>query len=444
MNPKNSQEQDQNQEQDRDHDQYKWPPNSAQQLAVNIQETHSTTLKQEDQILLSKIQSKIDNLPEEERLRPQLVILYSGTTYISASDSTSYLLYLCITQQLTCTKDTLCPILKYHAELFSEIVRVVPSVIAKKPPCNTNTCDQINDSQLQPNILTIIISPKSDNQVRMILAEPFQLDLFDRRGLADIQVEHAAHSLRKILLVDDTWARLQTKLHPKISRQSADAERERCVKLLSEECLRVESILSNITATSDERLGPVELVCVLDQSESELYGIPAGIHGKVIFVVSKDREERPKAVALKTRIHWIDRIFSRSGYSLDWVHANVIPLYIELPDGPKLNISGQRPESKFEGVGIQLSAKRPGEAHTRVKVRQGQGAEVLEWSVLQEIERTKIFEMQAIRKPPFFLDMMGNVSLNNELVVGGGSKSGRVEDYCTNGDNYTKESNPFL
>ncbi|KAF9116310.1 hypothetical protein BGX27_003618 [Mortierella sp. AM989] len=181
----------------------------------------------------------------------------------------------------------------------------------------------------------------------------------------------------------------------------------------------------------------MELVCVLDQSESELYGVPAGIRGKVIFVVSKDREERPKAVVHKTNVHWIDRIFLRADYSLDWIHASVIPLYIELPEGPKLDLAGQRPESAFEGVGIRLSAKRPIEAYTRVKVRQGQGAEVLEWSVLEEIERTRIFEMQAIRKPLIF-QLMEDMSLDNKIV--GSGKAGQADEAIKT----ERDENPFL
>ncbi|KAG0006125.1 hypothetical protein BGZ79_008671 [Entomortierella chlamydospora] len=419
------QDQGQSQDQDQDHskEHVSYSDSRQQPIASNLapfsQETLTSIIGEDDRDLLAKIYSKIEHLSEAERLQSQLVILYS---------------------------DTLCPILKYHAELFSEIVRVVPSTIAGRLLHDAAICNQIKQSELAvqpPNILAIVISPKPDNHIKMTLAEPLQLDLFDRKRMIDIQVENTPYPLRKLLLVDDSWARLNIESNPTISCQSPDAHRERCVQSLTEECSRMENILTAITATPNLRIGPMELVCVLDQSESELYGVPVGIRGKVIFVVSKDREERPKAVTLKTCMHWIDRIFLKSDYSLDWIRANVIPLYVDLPDGPKLNLACQRPESAYEGVRIRLSSKRPVEAHTRVKVRQGRGAEVLESSVLEEIERTKIFEMQAIRKPLFFLYLMGNMSLDNNLIIGGGSKIGRDDDLGTRRD-IIEESNPFL
>jgi len=167
-----------------------------------------------------------------------------------------------------------------------------------------------------------------------------------------------------------------------------------------------------------------------------------GLRGKVIFIVTKDREERPKAVALKTCMHWIDRIFLRADYSLEWIHTNVIPLYLELPGTPSVNLAGQRTDSTFPGVGIHVSAKRPLEAYVRVKVRQGEGAEALEPSVLEEIERTKIFEMQAIRRP-LFVDLMGNMSLSaHEARLGGWrtKKDGGGQD----GGEGMEDENPFL
>ncbi|KAG0364201.1 hypothetical protein BGZ54_007751 [Gamsiella multidivaricata] len=386
---------------------------------------------EEDQALISKIYSNIEQLPESDRLQSQYVILYS---------------------------DTLCPILKYHAELFSEIMRVLPGVIdagtalteqrlnmqGQPPPPDTATNSQ-NDGFASPilspsNILALIVSPKSDTHIKVMLPEPFHLDLIDRIRMADIQAKNSPPCLRRVLLVDDSWARLQVKHSPLVIWRSTDAAREHYVQSFARECQRLQSLLACIAATSRMGIGPMDLICVVDQFESEVYGVPAGIRSKVIFIVTKDREERPKAVALKTSRHWIDRIFLRSGYDLTWIHANVIPLYVELPGASSLSLAGQRVDSTFRGTGIYLSSKRPQEAYVRVKVREGEGEEVLERSVLEEIGRTEIFEMQAIRKP-MFEELMENMSLESDIRVGGRGRKDNEES----GDGETiADTNPFL
>lgn len=357
--------------------------------------------------------------------------------------------------------DTLCPILKFHNELFSEIIRVLSSIIesvgATVPERSVSTkevslqdisqttgCqDTKNLWSTQPNILAVVVSPSSDAHVKVMLAEPFHLDLPDRVRLADIQVSSSPLALRHLLIVDDSWARLKAKNDPGITWRSAEAAKEHHVLSLSHECNRVASLLGCISASSRKPIGPLEVLCVVDQSESERYGVPAGISGKVIFIVTKDREERPKAVALKTCIHWIDRLFLRSGYTLEWIHANVIPVYVLLPGSPCLNLAGQREDSVFAGAGIQLSAKRPLEACTRIKVREGDGAEVLEPGVLEEVERTRMFEAHAIHGPRFE-ELMGSMSLVCDTLVGNPRRQSRDDQGGSGEDNTEDDDNPFL
>ncbi|KAF9899203.1 hypothetical protein BX616_003174 [Lobosporangium transversale] len=354
--------------------------------------------------LMAKIYSKLDQLSEVDRSRRHLVILYS---------------------------DLFCPILKYHAELLSEIVRVLPEIVDSgnandvpgSPRDTSEHTDMSNTHKINPlqsNVLAVVMSLKSDLHVRAMLAAPFHMDLYDRKHLADIQVQNASTKLQSLYIVDDSWALLQARFPP-ASYHSSEELKEQCVQLFAEEFRRLDSILASISTAYPSHIGLLEPICVLDQSESEIYGVPTDIAGKVIFIVTKDREERPKAVALKTRMHWIDRIFERSGYSLEWVHENVIPLYVELPDSPPMNPC-QRPEMKYTGCRIRLSCRRPVEAYTRVKVRQGQGTDVLEPSVLAEVERTQIFKIQTIRRP-LFEDLMGNMTLDNKTFALSGSES---------------------
>ncbi|KAG0293325.1 hypothetical protein BGZ98_002218 [Dissophora globulifera] len=383
-------------------------------------------VEEEDEILVLKIYSKLEQLSEADRLRRQLIVLYS---------------------------DTLCPILKFHAELFSEIVRVLPDIIdtgvantnAVSSLIATGTSEDVSD-EISPspsphaNVLALVVSPKSDTHVKVMLPEPFYIDLFDRMHMIDIQVKNTHQPLQQLLVVDNTWAALQVKNSPPTVWQNADVAREHYVRSLLRESERLGRLLDWISATSELKLGTLELVCVIDQSEAELYGVPVGIRGKVIFLVTLDRQERPKSVALKTSMHWIDRIFQRADYSLDWIHANVIPLYLELPESPGLNVAGQRLDSVFPAKGVHVSAKRPSEAYVRVKVRQGEGAEVLEPSVLNEIERTKLFEMQAIRKP-YFAGLMERMS----QVGWAAAKTDMTEHEHAQGEGaIAADENPFL
>ncbi|KAG0265997.1 hypothetical protein BG011_003647 [Mortierella polycephala] len=375
------------------------------------------SLSEDDQTLISKLLAKAESPLDLARSPKQLVILFS---------------------------DTFCPILKYHAELISEIIRVVPEVLEAgnaTPGASTDSHDgQATPSH--PHVMAVILSPKSDEHIREMLAEPFQLDLFDRKRLIDIQIANSPLPIRRLLILDDAWARMHSRVRELDIRSGTGDAKMHCVQSLKQECDRLENILAYISTIYGAGTGPMELLCVLDQSEAELYGVPEGIQGKVIFIVTKDRQEHPKTVALKTCMHWVDRLFQRSCYSLDWIHSNVIPLYVQLPDGPGLDLSGQRQESKYKGRGISLSSHRPLEALTRVKVKQGQGAEVLEPSVLEDIERTKTFEMVAIRKP-MFLHLMRSMSLDQDIRVGGGgSEQGSSADKGDIAD-YT-DVNPFL
>ncbi|KAF9354771.1 hypothetical protein BGX34_010828 [Mortierella sp. NVP85] len=311
------------------------------------------------------------------------------------------------------------------------MVRVLTSIFN----CDGGT-DHPNNEGSSPNLLAIVVSPTSEAHVKVMLAQPFQMDLLDRVRLAHIQVENASPELQRVLIVDDSWARLKARNSPVLTWRSTEAHKEHYALSLTHECHRLVSLLACITASSKQPLGPLQAVCVLDQSECERYGVPSGIGGKVIFLITKDREERPRSVALRTCIHWIDRMFQRSGYTLEWTHANVIPLYVELPGSAALNLAGQREESVYAGVGIQLSGKRPLEACARIKVREGKGGEVLEASVLEEVERTKMFEAQVIPRL-HFEELMGNMSLECEAA-----RSDKDQDEASSDD--MEDDNPFL
>ncbi|KAG0316567.1 hypothetical protein BGZ97_006651 [Linnemannia gamsii] len=361
--------------------------------------------------------------------------------------------------------DRLSPILKYHAELISEMLRVLPEVenAAVKPPSDSSDeqgddsesdnasngsasstgvskSDQDHDNDtrdLDARVLTVILSPKSDSNNVEMLAEPFHLDLFDRMNLAEIQVAASPPSIRSRLLLDDSWACLSDYVR---EPRGTDAAKEYYVQMLRNECCRLEDIFAWVTDLAPQGTGPLELYVVMEQPEAELHGVAEKVPGKVIFIVSKDREVRPKSIALRTSVHWLDRLFLRAGYTEEWVRSSLIPLYIQLPeDNEDKNLNGQRPESRYRGTTIHLTVKRPEEALARVKVRQGCGGEVLEASVLQELERTKLFEMQAIRKPSF-LERLGALSLSE------GGQGGLGRDAAGDrGDNPDDEdSNPFL
>ncbi|KAF9984026.1 hypothetical protein BGZ75_004411 [Mortierella antarctica] len=357
--------------------------------------------RKRDRALVDNLMRKMEQLSETDRSQRYLVILYS--------------------------------VLKYHAEVLSEIVRVVPEVYSAGPRAGLGSAatgpvdgaaaaeeeeeeeEEQKQGDLAPTVLAMVLSPTSDTHTKSLLPQPFQLDLFDRKRLIDIQIANTPLPMQSRLILDDSWAQWPAKRH------------ERSLKA---ECDRLEAILSYTSLAVAKGQTRPELLCVVEQTEAEVRGVPEGIQGKVIFIISKDREDRPKGVALKTSVHWIDRLFQRSGYSLEWIQSSVIPLYLELAGGQGPDRAGQRAGCRFVGRAIQVSARRPEEALTRVKVRQGQGAEVLEASVLEEIERSGLFAMQAIRKP-VFVHLMDSLSLGRMRL---GKDTQHGED----------EQNPFL
>ncbi|KAF9130773.1 hypothetical protein BGW39_002683 [Mortierella sp. 14UC] len=380
-----------------------------------------TDIIDSDRPLVQEILSRVEQLGDAERMQRQIIVLLS---------------------------DKLSPILKYHADLISEILRVLPEVEIAPGENNNDDGDSSSNGESKSSrddkdhgarILAVILSPKSDANNTEMLAEPFQLDLFDRMSLAEIQVAASPASIQSRLILDDSWACMSNRIR---EPRGTDAAKEHYVQMLREECCRLEDILAYVSELSPAETGPLELQVVMEQAEAELYGVAERIPGKVVFIVSKDREVRPKSVALKTSVHWLDRLFLRAGYSEEWVQSKLIPLYIQLPGEADKSLEGQRPGALYRGSTIQLSGKRPEEALTRVKVRQGSGGEVLEASVLREIERTKLFEMQAIRKPSF-LQRLGAMSLSE----GGGQGGRRPADGYGAGadeDDNDEDSNPFL
>ncbi|KAF9147007.1 hypothetical protein BG015_011414 [Linnemannia schmuckeri] len=362
--------------------------------------------------------------------------------------------------------DKLSPILKYHAELVSEMLRVLPEVEKTLVQDQGNYSGKHKDGDEDGSspstdesksthrdngigdygarVLSVILSPKSDFNNIEVLAEPFHLDLFDRMNLAEIQVAATSASIRSRLILDDSWACLSNCVR---EPRGTDAAKEYYVQVLRNECYRLEDILAQVAGLAPEGTGPLELYVVMEQPEAELHGVAEKIPGKVIFVVSKDREVRPKSVALKTSVHWLDRMFLRAGYTKEWVRSCLIPLYIQLPgDDADMNLEGQRPESRYRGATIRLTGKRPEEALVRVKVRQGCGSDVLEESVLRELERTKLFEMQAIRKPSF-LERLGALSLSEggqESLDSGLAGFGGNDNPGDDDDDGEEDSNPFM
>ncbi|KAF9537466.1 hypothetical protein EC957_008094 [Mortierella hygrophila] len=384
-----------------------------------------------DRPLVQSILSKIEQLDDAERIQRQIIVLIS---------------------------DKLSPMLKYHAELISEILRVLPGVEnapaqaheehnSEGDDCSSSLTGEIksnlnNDDARDHNarVLSVVLSPKSDSNNIEMLAEPFHLDLFDRMNLAEIQVAASPASIRSRLVLDDSWACLSNRVR---EPRGTDAVKEYYVQMLRNECCRMEDILAWVTELAPEGTGPLELYVVMEQPEAELHGVAVKIPGKVVFIVSKDREVRPKSVALKTSVHWLDRMFLRAGYTEEWVRSSLIPLYIQLPrEDADVSLEGQRPESRYRGTTIHLTGKRPEEALVRVKVRQGCGGDFLEESVLMELERTKLFEMQVIRKPSF-LERLEVLSLSDsgQDRLGGGVASSRGDGHPGDDEG---ESNPFM
>ncbi|KAG0371299.1 hypothetical protein BGX24_001749 [Mortierella sp. AD032] len=378
-----------------------------------------------DRPLVQEILSRIEQLSVAERSQRQIIVLLS---------------------------DRLSPILKYHAELISEMLRVLPTVEICLGEKDTDDDDSSSigkdkcssdDKDHSARVLAVVLSPKSDANNTEMLADPFQLDLFDRMNLAEIQLATSPVGIQSRLVLDGSWAYMSNRIR---EPRGTDAAKEHYVQTLREECCRLEDILAYVSELSPAGTGPLELQVVMEQADAELYGVAEKVPGKVIFIVSKDRDARPTSVALKTSVHWLDRMFLRAGYSEEWLRSNLIPLYIQLPGEVDKNFEGQRPGSFYRGSTLRLTGNRPEEALTRVKVRQGSGGEVLEASVLREIEWTKLFEMQAIRKPSF-LERLGAMSLNEgEGRVGTRESRPRPGDGYEDrdGDDYEEDSNPFL
>lgn len=359
--------------------------------------------------------------------------------------------------------DKLSPVLKYHAELISEMLRVLPEVENTPAQAHDDNYDEHNSegkddstpstSESKSNqdteddtrdhgsrVLSVILSPKSDSNNIEMLAEPFHIDLFDRMNLAEVQVAASPANIRSRLVLDDSWACLSNLVR---EPRGTDAAKEYYVQMLRNECCRMEDILAWVTDLAPDGTGPLELYVVMEQPEAEMHGVAEKIPCKVIFVVSKDRELRPKSVALKTNVHWLDRMFLRAGYTEEWVRSSLIPLYIQLPtEDADVNLEGQRPESRYRGTTIHLTGKRPEEALVRVKVRQGCGGDILEKSMLMELERTKLFEMQAIRKPSF-LERLGALSLGDVGKEGLGAAAAGFGG-SDSPDDGEEESNPFM
>ncbi|KAF9920155.1 hypothetical protein FBU30_010050 [Linnemannia zychae] len=420
-------------------------PNNTNTHRAMLSITHNTSLTRDrrpfewtdifdsDRPLVLELVSRIQQLNDVERSQRQIVVLLS---------------------------DTLSPILRYHSELISELLRVLPMVERNPTGCANNQSN--NDTEKHPNsnteresqddkkdqkgtsqgarVMTVILSPKPNSVNIEMLAEPFHLDLMDRVELAKIQIATFPPDIQSRVLLDDSWARFNDP-HRALNPRGSLSAKSDCVQMLKEECCRLEKLLASVAALSPTGTGPLELQVVIEQPEAELHGVAEKLSNKVIFIVSKDREERPKSVALKTKVHWLDRMFLRAGYYEEWARLNLIPLYIQLSGEAEKNLEGQRPDSKYQGSTIHLTSKRPDEALTRVKVRQGNGDEVLEAKVLEEIERTKLFVMQAIRKPSF-LERLGAMSLSERRRQGGGDEE---EEGKEDGkEEEDEEANPFL
>ncbi|KAF9321604.1 hypothetical protein BG003_000920 [Podila horticola] len=354
--------------------------------------------------------------------------------------------------------DTFCPILKYHSQLISELATAIPALLQKSIDREHPIHSIQNGITLSPDtlasstsrdvssakVLTVILSPKSDQFIRDALAIPFQLDLFDRMRLARIQITESFSHLEIPLLLDDSFGQLQDKNKLPFDKsqpnQSIQLEAERLQKILAR------------VATAHDR-DDLELITILEQSQTDLYGIPVNLPGKVVYVVTRRTTDKSRFKVVST-VRWVDRVFLKAGYSSEWIAANVLTVYARI-DTEGVNEreetgedwdsedcddedETQRPfecsletEKHLEEV-IYLSDIRPEEAKVRVMVKQSRGESVFEPGVLAQVQRSKMFEMQAIRKPRFS-QMMSALSLGNS--------AGHHSGYHLHHDHHRSNSN---
>ncbi|KAG0030612.1 hypothetical protein BGZ81_002415 [Podila clonocystis] len=338
--------------------------------------------------------------------------------------------------------DTFCPILKYHSQLISELATAIPTLLQKsidrESPFHiqtdiTRSPDTLESSTLGDtsavNVLTMILSPKSDQFIRDALAMPFQLDLFDRMRLARIQIAEAFSHLEIPLLLDDSFGQLQ-------DRNKFPFNKSQPNQSIQLETERLQTILARV-ATAHGR-DTIELVTVLEQSQTDLYGIPVDLPGKVVYVVTRRTPDKTRS-KVASIVRWVDRVFLKTGYSSEWIAANLLTVYarIDTEGVNELEEAGEDWDSedsdeedeiqvprecsleseKYLEEVIYLSHMRPEEAKVRVMVKQNRGESVFEPGVLAQVQRSKLFEMQAIRKPRFS-QMMSGLSLGDNASAG--------------------------
>ncbi|KAG0028572.1 hypothetical protein BGZ82_008359 [Podila clonocystis] len=339
--------------------------------------------------------------------------------------------------------DTFCPILKYHSQLISELATAIPTLLQKsidrENPFHhiqtdiARSPDTLESSTLgdtsAANVLTMILSPKSDQFIRGALAMPFQLDLFDRMRLARIQITEAFSHLEIPLLLDDSFGQLQ-------DRNKIPFNKSQPNQSIQLETERLQTILARV-ATAHGR-DALELVTVLEQSQTDLYGIPVDLPGKVVYVVTRRTPDKARAKVAST-VRWVDRAFLKTGYSSEWISANLLIVYARIDtegvnereeagedwdsedsdeeDEIQVPLECSLETEKYLEEVVYLSDMRPEEAKVRVMVKQNRGESVFEPGVLAQVQRSKLFEMQAIRKPRFS-QMMNGLSLDNSASAG--------------------------
>ncbi|KAF9216642.1 hypothetical protein BGZ59_008790 [Podila verticillata] len=336
--------------------------------------------------------------------------------------------------------DTFCPILKHHSQLISELATAIPTLLQKSidrehltrptqadKALSPDTLTSSTSEDISSNILAMILSPKSDIFIRGTLAVPFQLDLFDRMRLARIQIAESFSHLEIPLLLDDSFGQMQ-------DRNRSPFDKSQPNQSIQWETKRLQTILARVATTA----GALELVTVLEQSQTDLYGMPVDLPGKVVYVVTRHTLDKSR-VKVASSVRWVDRVFLKAGYTSEWIAANLLTVFARI-DTEGVNEreeagedwvsedNGSEDEDEHEGgakiresLGTQeceqyleeviyLSDLRPEEAKVRVMVKQNRGESVLEPGVLAQVQRSKLFEMQAIRKPRFS-QMMGALSL---------------------------------
>ncbi|KAG0097192.1 hypothetical protein BGZ93_003232 [Podila epicladia] len=334
--------------------------------------------------------------------------------------------------------DTFCPILKYHSQLISELATAIPALLQKSIDRENSVHPIPDDINRSPdtlvsstsgntgseNVLTMILSPKSDQFIRSALAVPFQLDLFERMRLARVQIAESFSHLEIPLLLDDSFGQLQDRnMYPFNKSQPNQS--------IQSEAERLQMILERVATAHDRNA--LELITVLEQSQTDLYGIPVDLPGKVVYVVTGRTPDKTR-VKVASTVRWVDRVFLKAGYSSEWIASNLLTVYARI-DTEGVNEREEAGEDwdsedndeedethepfgcsleteKYLEEAIYLSDTRPEEAKVRVMVKQNRGESVFEPSVLAQVQRSKLFEMQAIRKPRFS-QMMSELSLGS-------------------------------